>query len=335
LTATLSNPIFIMGVARSGTTLAQRLLNTYDDVLIWGEHEGVLRHLANTFYQGWEGKLLFEKERVDWKRLPNDVGNRTHQSWMNGFRRQEWKDAFRKMLNSLFVPEGLPGKKWWGFKDVSYGCQDRTIEFLQEIYPGAIFVFVIRNIYNVLASRKVFYDQGVEPLASLREGANVCHSWVQRNRAFYQWHCSGKIHSHWVRYEELIRGEGAVLNLLGFIGKSFGEKQRELLKQSSGRNSSFEFGDAAYDDRWRTLPALWLAAAKATAGSFNQKMGYEDRFVPVWRCFVVRLLFLSFRIKELFLRSFHKLGRFLKNCVGLADFWECDYPSLQPGTKRI
>ena len=42
-------PVFLVGTGRSGTTLVQRLLNSYSDTLIWGEHAGFLQQYSEAY----------------------------------------------------------------------------------------------------------------------------------------------------------------------------------------------------------------------------------------------------------------------------------------------
>lgn len=39
-------PVFVLSAGRSGSTLLQKLLNSSQELVIWGEHMGILRHLA-------------------------------------------------------------------------------------------------------------------------------------------------------------------------------------------------------------------------------------------------------------------------------------------------
>ena len=43
-------PIFVLGIWRSGTTLMQRILNSVDDVYIWGEQGFFLKHIAEAYF---------------------------------------------------------------------------------------------------------------------------------------------------------------------------------------------------------------------------------------------------------------------------------------------
>jgi len=276
-------PIFILGLPRSGTTLLQRILNSYDDVLIWGEHHGFLGPVAKAYYWVLEGRPwdtsshLMAQPRVDWRSLSADKTNTSYQLWMNWFRGEEWKESFERFMDTLFLPQGLPGKRFWGFKEVSYDGDGRVIEFLKTLYPNAIFVFVIRNGFNVLASHwKTRVGSGMR--TDLRACRELCARWKTQNKHFWQWHRSEKIRSFWISYEELIQGKGEVNSLLEHMGKSFGKNQRDVLASSAGRGSSFD--NESYNDRWRTAPWDWLAVTHAMLGEMNRKMGFANPPVP-------------------------------------------------------
>jgi hypothetical protein len=264
-------PVFILGAGRSGTTLLQRLLNSYPDTLIWGEHAGVLQHLAQGFYRGLEDPSLLRHARPLADVLA-DTGAREHwQAWMTWFSCDEWTATFRRMVESLFCPGGLPGKAYWGFKDIRYGNrpEDRTLEFLHTLFPDALFVFIVRDPLNVMASRRRMAD-GIRTFGALRDAAAL---WEARYRRYWAWHSVSDVQSFWVRYEELIQGRGDVIRLLETLGKTLGEEQQAVFASASGRGSSF--GDDAVNERWRRLPTLWRAYLRASLGDVTQDLGYD------------------------------------------------------------
>ena len=48
------SPIFLLGTHRSGTTLLQRIVNSSEDALIWGEHGGFLSQIAEAYFLNFE-----------------------------------------------------------------------------------------------------------------------------------------------------------------------------------------------------------------------------------------------------------------------------------------
>ncbi len=285
---TKKQPIFIFGSPRSGTTLLQRLLNSYKDVLIWGEHAGFLYDLSSGFYKVWKQRKIW-MEKVSWERkLTYEYKNRSLQAWMNSFDKEAWMQEHRHFLEGLFCPKGLIGRNFWGIKEVNYmtGPGDNVIRFLHQLFPTAIFIFVARNAFNVLASVK----RKVPTISSSLVVKIICERWKCQNQSFLKWHQSRKIRSFWISYEDLIKGDGELVRLLKVMGKVFGEEQRTVLGAKLGRGTSFP--SDSYDERWKTLPPAWLATAYKSLGRVNREMGFRNPFV--------------------FSRLFHKKEKFMK-----------------------
>jgi len=267
----LGPPIFILGAPRTGTTLLQRLLNSYDDVLIWGEHAGFLTHVARGFYEAWDHPNVFRDVRSVQAVLETSDPEDSWQAWMSPSTRDDWLAGFRALLERLYAPEGLPGKRYWGFKEIRYltTTGDRTLDLLHALYPDAVFVFIVRNAFNAMASVSRI-PSGPRRLGEL---IATCGRWRRRYEGYRAWHESGRIRSHWIRYEDLIEGHGELLGLLVSLGRTLGAQQHAVLRSTEGRWSSFE--DESFDDRWRSLPATWRWVISALLGSLNVQLGYE------------------------------------------------------------
>ena len=265
-------PIFVLGAARTGTTLLQRILNSYDDVLVWGEHAGFLSDVARAFYVAWESPSLFRDLKPLAEVLQGSNPRASWQAWMSATTREDWLRTFRAFVESVFVPDGLPGKQYWGFKEIRYMAApgDRTLDFLHALYPDAVFLFIVRNAFNALASEKRI-PEGSRHLSGLKR---TCDRWRRRYEAYRDWHRSGRIRSHWIVYEEMIEGRGAIVDALAALGRSLGEEQRAVMQSEEGRWSSFK--DDAFNERWRRLPATWLALATAMLGPLNAEFGYDN-----------------------------------------------------------
>jgi hypothetical protein len=271
VTGPLQPPIFLFGAARTGTTLLQRLLNSYDDVLIWGEHAGMLEPVAEAFYRGWENPHLFRDRIPLAEVLADSRPAERFQAWLGWYGREEWTAAFRTLIERLFVPDGLPGKHYWGFKEIRYMSrpEDRTLDLLRLLYPDALYVFIVRNPYNALASTKRL-EEGAHTLRELRA---LCERWRSRYEAYRRVHEADRTRSFWVVYEELLEGRGDALRLLARLGKTLGDPQRAILQASDGRGSSFRDDDV--HARWKRLPATWLAVITASLGPLVAALGYS------------------------------------------------------------
>jgi hypothetical protein len=275
--AARTTPIFLLGGHRGGTTLVQRLLNSYDDVAIWGEHEGALTPIAEAYFRGAESRQLFGNVRA-----PGGSDPRTDwQAWMSAVTAADWDASFRRLVTSLFLPEGANGIRHWGFKEIRYGTtgDDRAIEMLARLFPEARVVFIVRNPFNMLASAA----SRPEGPRRLRDVARVCGRIAGRFRTFARWHASGRLQSYWIVYEELVQEQGDVQRLLADLGHSLGPAQRAVLAaEGRGRGSSFR--DAVVNERWRRLRPAWLAVARHGLGPTARDLGYPlPPLSPLWR----------------------------------------------------
>ena len=294
-------PIFVFGSPRSGTTLLQRFLDSYDDILIWGQQAGFLREFSAAFYKDSPARSRFKGivplQEVLRGAFPPSI------AWMHWSGWEEWTGLFRDFLAALFLPRGLSGKQFWGFKEVEQMSTpgDRTFEFLRHMYPNAIFVFIIRNPFNVLASRRKAYR--IQTRSAFQK---VCDEWACQNQAFWQWHRSGKAESFWIVYEDFIKQRGEILKLIGRLGKTLMEKQAALLADPAARNSSFG-GDEAFNERWLTLPDHWLVLAFRRLAKLNQTLGYPAPSISLGRRLkgdaVLRVSFLKQGILRIFKRA--------------------------------
>ena len=155
------SPVFIVGSGRCGSTVFQHLLNTRSEFLIWGEHGGFLRHIAEAYYfrdgteaieniREWTGEAS-EDKRVKRLREPN-----RWTGWDNAFSLGEWDNRYRQIIRSFFTITGLQQNRW-GFKEIRYGwTEDRTLQMLLACFPHAKFVVVVREpmatVFSMLAS---------------------------------------------------------------------------------------------------------------------------------------------------------------------------------------
>jgi hypothetical protein len=271
------SPLFVLGGHRGGTTLLQRLLNSYDDVAVWGEHEGVLTPIAEAYFRGAESAALFRNVRAPGASDPRAEW----QAWMSAVDREEWDASFRRFVTSLFLPADATGIRHWGFKEIRYGTTpgDRAIELLARLFPEARVGFIVRNPFNMLASARS-RPEGPRALPAV---VAVCERIARRFTTFLDWRRRGTFRSYWIVYEELAQGSGDVLRLVADLGHTLGPAQQAVIAaEGSGRGSSFH--DAAVNDRWRRLPAPWLAVARDMLGPVATELGYALPPVsPFWR----------------------------------------------------
>jgi len=157
-------PVFLFAAGwRSGSTLLQRLIMSSGKVLMWGEAGGALNVLHDV------------AERYAQMVGPGDVSFRYGMGGsggdsLNNFREKgeagvhEWiacmnmpEDAVHAGLRSFFDrvyadPASAMGYPRWGVKEVISGIE--TARFLRDLYPGAKFVFLVRDPFACLLSLK-------------------------------------------------------------------------------------------------------------------------------------------------------------------------------------
>jgi hypothetical protein len=150
------------------------------------------------------------------------------QAWMNWIGEDEWKQLYRQFLETIFVPGGLPGKRFWGWKEVHYTASkdEQTLPFLADIYPDAKYVFLVRSGFNTMASFSLRPHR--RNIAEWKHEG--CGQWKKMIESFRDWHRSGRVESFLLRYEDLIEGKGEVLRLLESLGKRVGADQYAILQ---------------------------------------------------------------------------------------------------------
>jgi hypothetical protein len=236
--ARTAEPLFLLGCGRSGTTLLQRVLNSHGEVVLYGEHGGFLRGIAEAYFFAAESELI-ATEQWTTNRVCRDRAEvraelrdpRLWPGWSNWYDRAALDQSYRSFVESLFRD---PTARYWGFKEIRYGKQDRVIDFLRALYPTARLVFVVRNPLDVVASQWVAFAPRGAP-------ESVARKWIMQNESFLQ---HSRLHpkkSTIVRYEDLIRPDsGRLESLLGWLDLGCTDRQREVLRMPEARASRLE-----------------------------------------------------------------------------------------------
>ena len=226
-------PIFLLGSGRSGTTLLQKILNSAEGVMVWGEHGGFLKHIAESYYfnlnNGEIDRQIFRQNPV--AKDPNLDFNRLKMKkigycWINWYGKQEITENYGQFIESFFNPHSLQ-KIYWGFKEIRYGIDDRVMEMLADIFPQARFVFIVRDPIDVLASQVAMgWDT---------EWKQLAEKWAIQNRQIMNFCRTHEGRTRLVKFEELISKEsGTIGELFGWLGFSAGEKQYDILDIEEG-----------------------------------------------------------------------------------------------------
>lgn len=164
----IDEPVFLLACGRSGSTLLQRILNTHEQLHIWGEHGGALSPIVNSF------NTLVGKQVAS---LVQAVPSRCHAAtlasepvmeaanwsvqWYNSFTRDQVIDAYRNLVLDVFTNDVKPTIRHWGFKEIRYGLP--VAQFLSTLFPKAKFILLVRDPHHVALSQlEYFYLQSGE-----------------------------------------------------------------------------------------------------------------------------------------------------------------------------
>ncbi|MDQ1626652.1 MAG: hypothetical protein QOI54_396 [Actinomycetota bacterium] len=138
--------LFVVTYGRSGSTLLQGILSSTPGVVIRGENGAALNHLFH----------FHDKASRSRYRLTRSYPLPERHSWwgIDGYRADTALRNMRQLvLETLLRP--APDTRVVGFKEI-YWMPDRMqefLEFMQQLFPGARFVFNTRDLSEVAKSR--------------------------------------------------------------------------------------------------------------------------------------------------------------------------------------
>jgi len=144
-------PVFVLAAGgRTGSTLLQRLLISTGEIMIWGEHGGLLLDALQRFVYGMRewidvagGRHLAQFAQQGWNSwIPNI--NPAHEAFLEGARAALWQ--------SLAVPAARLGFPRWGFKEIRYNAA--AVSLLKTLFPDAAIVVLVRHPESALRSMK-------------------------------------------------------------------------------------------------------------------------------------------------------------------------------------
>lgn len=207
----MKSPIFIFGSGRCGSTLIQRLLNSHASIQIYGEHQGFLAPLSNSFYLLKNGKqittMLYGRRAVSPGSIEGgSVDARSDISWINKFNKSDLVPHFKRFLLELLASDINLRKIHWGFKEIRYDCNSRVLEFLSALFPRRHIIFPYRNPIDMTTSAFFAWHSTVVKSsrpAQERVINDILNNWYLRNKYFYEF----SQNSHevmFIPFEELI-----------------------------------------------------------------------------------------------------------------------------------
>ncbi len=221
----MSNPIFIVGLRRSGTTLLNLMLNAHSKIHITYEsgflpkfynHKekyGDLSHIKN------QRKLLeeFYSQQRNWSKddYPpiNDVISNIKETTMDGI----FSSMYELIANKY-------GKSRWGDKTPDFV---EYLEVLSKMFPDAQFIHIIRDCRDIILSRQSlkWFRHDIRIIA--KEWSNS----IKLGEEFSKTIDSGRYKA--IKYEDIICEPRTQLkNVCDFLGEEFEEQMLEFYKES-------------------------------------------------------------------------------------------------------
>lgn len=150
MTKSSTSPVFIFSASwRTGSTLLQRLLNTTDELLIWGEPQFLIpaRRMFDLATKSFS-EAQWMRDQAEEEPL--------HQMWAPTIcpSPDSIVPAFKGLFDQLYnEPSLAKGFGRWGFKEVrNFGLENAI--FFRAIYPDAKIVFHYRHPFDAYASLK-------------------------------------------------------------------------------------------------------------------------------------------------------------------------------------
>ncbi len=237
---TNTGPIFLLTTHRSGGTLLSRLLNAHPDIVIWGEHGGLLnklaemaeiirRHLALASPVTDRGLARY----LDTKAVATNFS-----PWINPVDGSALNDFSRRLLDQWFNTGLRPGQVW-GVKEIRYHSPE-TIRFILGIYPTARFIILKRNladqcVSNIMATWSLLHigltGGGISEEEAIRVVDDCAYALTAINTGLDQIAKSYPAATMVVEYSKLVRGDIDVATLFEFVGFSMTADMAETVQR--------------------------------------------------------------------------------------------------------
>jgi hypothetical protein len=192
---------------RTGSTLLQRICNSRKGTLIWGEHGGLLRHFAKIFWSAAHFSLESQQQReVYFGQGENPNLWIADMSPDLDYARRAVIDSARAFLHT-FYSQYRDTHDILGFKEVFYDRNE--LELLCKCYPNAQFLFLVRNPLDTWKSTPSDWYPSLDDWIT---------KWLHKVYSFLEYEEKNG-HCRLLRYEDLIRQDKNVMDILGEVAK--------------------------------------------------------------------------------------------------------------------
>jgi hypothetical protein len=230
----IQSPILLLSSGRTGSTLIQRIINTSENIVMWGEHNGMLSGIARSYFNILYSKPIndFHYSRLD-EISPSLIEHSYSEynkviNWLNSFDKIKTKELYQSFIFSLLNQEiRINEHQKWGFKEICYTNQDRTVDMFFDLFPETKIIFSIRNpLDEILSMMFAFYSEAARESAFTNNDIDRLivdiHKFAQRINiyltSFVQWRQELGSNSIIIRYEDLIeQKKETTSNLFKFL----------------------------------------------------------------------------------------------------------------------
>jgi hypothetical protein len=239
-------PILLLSTGRTGSTLIQRVINTSERIIIWGEHNGMLSGIADSYFNILYSKPMNDFYYSNLNDINHSMIDKSYKqydkniSWLNPFYKEKTHNLYHSFIYSIFNQTDSLDYKKWGFKEILYSTKDRTVDMFFELFPDTKIIFSIRNPLNVIVSMMLaFYSKEKKEFAfanneldSLRK--EIFGYTIRLNKiitSFDKWREINNNNSLIIRYENLIGHQKETINeLFNFLDEKVPTNAFEPLK---------------------------------------------------------------------------------------------------------
>ena len=270
-------PVIVVGLPRSGSSFLSHVMSSLDDWYVFDDlypFQKALALGADPFLSPQQMKTFVDqlcwaaRARIRWEkhfRAPNctwDDIDRMEYAVCSLFESQTvtWPQVLEEWMTRLALHHGC---QRWGYKTP----QDfMNLDVLAELFPGARFVFIMRDPRTMMASMKNL-EKRKGGDGDPRQYHPIAYSlyWDTAYKKVNEFIATGKAVVHIIQFEEFIKNPDRGASVLaGFLDTTMTEKV--IVK---GTNSSFKSSRRQNLTPTETWVCEWLAGANM------QRAGYR------------------------------------------------------------
>jgi glycosyltransferase involved in cell wall biosynthesis len=258
-------PLILLSPGRSGSTFAQRLINSVDGWYLFGEHQGAFRHFVE-FQETLDYHAPSQKQYGDMivERTEGFLGKWS--AWASPFDGNDFNAVFAENLRELYTKR-LPDHCVWGFKEIRYTARDAVA--FSELFEEPCVIVLKRKFEDFCRSWCVVNLQGRKP------NAYRARQLVLHYLGFYE---QLRIASAVVRkqflsvsYEEICANPQGLVDLVaGQFGWTLTAEDRKRVDQTSRQTVDYiseeakRSGAHLFADFVKLAGELFLAASESS-----------------------------------------------------------------------